>query len=102
MGYVAPLFGPDAGRLVWRDADVTPAPPPDEAALDAALPGRAAIRELYRPGTEAADRARRGAEGAAAQLYREARRVGVDLSLTDARARVDRARAVTAARRGSE
>ena len=102
MGWVVPLTGPDAGRLVWRDAVVTPAPVPDEAALDAALPGRAAIRELYRPGTDAADRARRGAAGAAAQLEREARRVGVDLDPSYCRDRVNRARASCAARSGKE
>lgn len=60
MGYVVPVCGPDAGRLVRREAAVSSsAVVPDEAALDAVIPGRAAIRELYAPsGDTAAARAR--------------------------------------------
>lgn len=45
------------------------------------------------------DRARRGAEGAAAWVHRELRKHGVDQPLSEVRDRVNRARAVTAAKR---
>ncbi len=100
MGWVTPLFGPDAGRLVWREAAALPhRPPPDEAALDAVIPGRAAIRESYRPSHDAADRARRGAEGAAEVLYEQAREAGDNITREWARDRVNTARARAAATR---
>lgn len=72
MGWYVPRFGPDAGRLVRRDTgEPSAASVPDEAALDAVIPGRAAIRECYAPTNDAAERGRLGAEGAAALLRRE-------------------------------
>ncbi len=90
MGWYRPLFGD--GSLVWRDAATEPPrPASDEGALDAAIPGRAAIRERYQPTHEAADRAVRGASGAARVLEDQIRQLGGTIDPTAARDRVHRA-----------
>lgn len=93
MGWYRPHFGPDAGRLVWRDAGpLPPAAPPDEAALDVAIPGRAAIREGYAPTHAAVERGRRGAEAAAQVLYESEVAAGGTITRDQARERVNTAR----------
>lgn len=90
MGWYRPLFGD--GPLVWRDAATEPPrPASDEGALDAAIPGRAAIRERYAPTHDAADRAVRGASGAAAALEQQVRELGGVISPVAARDRVHQA-----------
>ena len=93
MPLVVPITGPDAGRLVRRPAATVPsAAPPDEVALDAVIPGRAAMRELG-AAPDRSDLRRKASAEVAGILSRE-----TGVSYTTARERVDQARERVAAR----
>jgi hypothetical protein len=103
MGYHVPLLGPP-GRLVWRDADSPSRPPPDESALDACIPGRAAIRDSWSSeidGGRKREARARGIDGAAKVLREEHQRHGSDPGHAACRDRVQTAKERTAARKES-